>query len=133
MVIASLSIIHFPLGGAGANGSELAYMQRASKLDLLFLNISQSEFNLLMKEDSQHKFLICLERVLVFGKTTLLNNHSFSTGVPSEGEAIKIIWFTKFFLGTGQKCRKWLQRLQEKGLIESYQTSNKTLRYNEPT
>ena len=36
-------------------------------------------------------------------------------------------------LGTGQKARKWLQRLQEKSLIESYQTSNKTLRYNEPT
>ena len=42
-------------------------------------------------------------------------------------------WVEVFYLGTGQKARKWLQRLQEKGLIGSYQTSNKTLRYNEPT
>jgi len=48
----------------------------------------------------------------------------------------KTLMFASFIsksLGTGQKARKWLQRLQEKGLIESYQTSNKTLRYNEPT
>jgi len=100
-------------------------VDRGSSLEQLWINDLKHKNKEAMTLSSLHtKIMNGTIPIPIFNSTIVENGHRL---------LISPLSFPVNNLGTGQKCRKWLQRLQEKGLIESYQTSNKTLRYNEPT